>query len=68
MGCEVDTGQRFIVSAALEVVMILDKASATTLNLPLMCRISVVNSAMNARCLVWRGDRSVSLLKEKVKG
>ena len=35
---------------------------------PLMCRMSLQNSAMNDRCLVCRGDLSVEEAKAKVSG
>ena len=38
-----------------------ERQSATTLVTPGTCRMSVVNSAINDRCLVWRGERSVAL-------
>ena len=46
----------------------LGSASETTLSLPDTGRTSVVNSAINERCRVCRGDLSTMLLNANVSG
>ena len=47
----------------------LERASAATFYLPMICRMSVMNSAMNNNCLLWLGLHELPNPEvEKVKG